>query len=147
MKISELMICDWYYDVSLCDDKDDLTDKYREARQVGSIEHFQYDSDSECLFRVNANLKHVMNWLPTTEKNIRPIPLSDEILELNGFKHNVYQDLYGHTVIVENNTIDCLLDTNRVIHITYHKLYVHLLQHALRMFGLVEMANNFKVEK
>lgn len=145
MKIEDLMIGDWFYDVSICQDKDDPNDEYREARRVGSIEHFQYDKDDEPIYRMNANYSQALNWLPSQEHNIRPIPVTDEILELNGFKNHVYQDLYGRTVIVENNCIDCLLDGSRLLHLKYSELYVHELQHALHICGLRYNAKNFVV--
>ena len=77
---------------------------------------------------------------------VKPIPLTTEILEKNGWKHNGifmvtivnentyfhWTDKYGATLF-QNKYYMC--DCN----------YVHTLQHALRLCGLNELANNFKI--
>lgn len=163
MKISSLMIHDWYYDVSLCEDKDNPNDKYREARQVGSIEHFQYDAGSEAIFRVNANLYYPQNWLPTQEKNIRPIPLSDKFFKENGFEEyevdeNIISyfrqkdDEYG--LPIYDIEITHIKDHPSKWHIKIEKISflektiysVDEFQRCLRMCDLQEIANNLKVK-
>ena len=78
---------------------------------------------------------------------VKPIPLTTEILEKNGWArtgifftekridentHLSWSDTYG-SVLYQNDYYMC--DCN----------YVHTLQHALRLCGLDELANNFKV--
>ena len=75
-----------------------------------------------------------------------PILLTPEILEKNGWKETEYWYEYknGNTIIQCN-----LPDMRGVINgikIEYFKCeYVHQLQHLLRLCGLNELANNFKV--
>ena len=83
--------------------------------------------------------------------NLFPVPLTDEILKRNGF------DIYGHHAIyyVHKDEPDEV-----VIHVDYcesldidspdYKFsgickFVHKLQHALRLCGLNELADNFKI--
>lgn len=148
MKINELMIGDWYYDVSMCEDKEDPKDKHREAHQVGSIEHFQYDEDSKSVFRVNANFRHPRNWVPCSERNIRPVPISDDILTTNGFsrKYNTFSKRIGNilvTVISDDTIYTIYIQRAHVVHTYAH--YVHELQHFLTMGGLNDFALNFKI--
>ena len=89
--------------------------------------------------------------------NIEPIPLDSDILKANGFElverkwggmFKFYADgLHIYIDRDENGNLE--LDTN-----TYQgdfqdcKIeYVHELQHLLRVAGLSEMADNFKIEK
>ena len=74
---------------------------------------------------------------------IRPIPLTPEILEKNGWWYNV-EDMWLHDEVdfgIErwNGRFQCY-NINQI------KLYsVHQLQHALRLCGLNELADNFKI--
>ena len=77
---------------------------------------------------------------------VEPIPLTTEILEKNGWERNgifmekridenthlSWTDICG-SVLSQGNYYMC--DCN----------YVHTLQHALRLCGLDELANNFKI--
>ena len=76
----------------------------------------------------------------------QPIPLTTEILEKNGWK----QTEYCHEYQDGKNTIQCRLPymVGRIngIDIEHFKCeYVHQYQHLLRLCGLDELANNFKV--
>ena len=74
-----------------------------------------------------------------------PILLTPEILEKNGFKYNDLPyaqewEKYGLSIYGENpKMINCGLN------IAMNVTYVHQLQHALRLCGLDELADNFKV--
>lgn len=74
---------------------------------------------------------------------IRPIPLTPEILEKNGWWYDV-EDMWLHDEVdfgIErwNGRFQCY-------NISQIKLYsVHQLQHALRLCGLNDLADNFKV--
>ena len=80
-----------------------------------------------------------------------PIPLTPEILEKNGFiKVNSQRYDYGYP------DTDCYVKVNpkkNMIHMNgrnansnlYSHSFVHELQHALRLCGLNELADNFKI--
>ena len=77
---------------------------------------------------------------------IRPIPITPEILEKNGWK----ETQYWHEYQDGKNTIQCCLPDMRGringIEIEHFKCeYVHQYQHLLRLCGLDELADNFKV--
>ena len=76
----------------------------------------------------------------------QPIPLTSEILEKNGWK----ETQYWHEYQDGKNTIQCCLPDMRGIingiEIEHFKCeYVHQYQHLLRLCGLNELADNFKV--
>ena len=75
-------------------------------------------------------------FLGGAEGLIRPIPITPEILEKN-------EDVKGLTMFRKNEQgIDCLA----LIYIPVVNLYyIHELQHALRLCGLNELADNFKI--
>lgn len=82
---------------------------------------------------------------------VKPITLTPEILEKNGFiKVNSQRYDYGYP------DTDCYVKVNpkkNMIHVNgrnansnlYSHSFVHELQHALRLCGLNELADNFKV--
>ena len=77
---------------------------------------------------------------------VKPIPLTTEILEKNGW---VYTE-YCHEYRDDKNTIQCRLPymVGRINGIDIENFkceYVHQYQHLLRLCGLSELANNFKV--
>lgn len=77
---------------------------------------------------------------------ISPIPLTPEILEKNGWKETEYCYEYRDY----KNTIKCCLPDmigriNGVEIENFKCEYVHQLQHLLRLFGLDELADNFKI--
>ena len=82
-------------------------------------------------------------FLGGTEGLIRPIPITPEILEKNGWWFNTedmwYHDEVNFCIEKWNGKFQCY-DINQI------KLdSVHQLQHALRLCGLDELADNFKV--
>ena len=102
------------------------------------------------------------------EGEFEPIPIIDEFLEKNGFVNkDVTIDLFGRKScwnatyqrtgtarngndIFINYKIDtnCLIITHQANNFMYFGIvvkYVHELQHALRLVGLSEIANNLKV--
>ena len=77
---------------------------------------------------------------------VKPIPLTPEILEKNGWK----ETQYWHEYQDGKNTIQCCLPDMRGkingIDIEHFKCeYVHQYQHLLRLCGLDELADNFKI--
>ena len=94
-------------------------------------------------FRTNNQLQ----WI--TDEAARPIHLSDDILKANGWNENVYDS--GHTLYCIGNVEDpdftmeyvpehdCFYFANARIE------FVHELQHALRLYGFTDMADNFNL--
>ena len=89
-----------------------------------------------------------------------PIPITAEILEKNGFtkdencgycvwldKHLIAVNLDTHNLAVESILIaDEVQIADNYIHIQALPIhYVHELQHALRLCGLNDLADNFKI--
>ena len=75
-----------------------------------------------------------------------PIPLTSEILEKNGWKETEYWHEYkdGNTII--QYSLSNIWGIINEIEIEHFKCeYVHQLQHLLRLCGLDELADNFKV--
>lgn len=75
-----------------------------------------------------------------------PIPLTTEILEKNGWKETAYWHEYQDN----KNAIQCCLPELRGkingIEVEHFKCeYVHQYQHLLRLCGLDELADNFKI--
>ena len=94
------------------------------------LAHCNDDNDVEC---------HDMS-------TISPIPLTPEMLVKNGWK----ETQYWHEYQDGKNTIQCCLPDMRGringIEIEHFKCeYVHQYQHLLRLCGLNELADNFKV--
>lgn len=82
--------------------------------------------------------------------HLKPIPLTKNMLEKNGFKDGCYK-----TKSVGGADIEVCLSKDIPMY-SYgkpwhyclpHPQYVHELQHALRMLGLCELANTFRVGK
>ena len=85
-------------------------------------------------------------FLGGAEGLIRPIPITPEMLVRNGWKETQYWHEYQDC----KNTIQCCLPDMRGringIEIEHFKCeYVHQYQHLLRLCGLNELADNFKV--
>ena len=77
---------------------------------------------------------------------VKPIPLTTEILEKNGWK----ETQYWHEYQDGKSTIQCCLPDMRGringIEIEHFKCeYIHQYQHLLRLCGLDELADNFKI--
>lgn len=84
------------------------------------------------------------------DMNIEPIPLTPEILEKNGFNH--------HGCVSKNEQYQVMIQHWSKDNLALNKvgkhgnpvfipdlIYVHELQHALRLCGLTELADNFKI--
>lgn len=143
MKITELVIGNWV-----------TGEKWREKP-------FQ-------IIRINDGGKFVYGKTATSTvgpfflDELEPIPLTREILERNGFTHCLtapcgyynapaydmfdilfhvsednYEDTWHTEVFTDHN------DNNFVL---YNLCYVHELQHALRLCGLSDLADDFKLE-
>lgn len=140
MKANELMIGDWV--------RIDEPDKY--AGATGQIQSLMYHrEDDAAYFNVFIQGKFGYVSRDVCSDDIRPIPLTAEILEKNGFENigdDTYQleekpcwfwvDFFRHTYGCEydTSTYEYEDDEHRL------KLYgipsVHELQHALRLCGI-----------
>ena len=93
---------------------------------------------------------------------IRPIPITPEILEKNGFERSVvipsnfyrnidnerlifspHSSCYGLGYVHWNESNDA--DIMHRLEVQQPIMYIHQMQHALRLFGLDQLADNFKV--
>lgn len=144
MKQTELMIGDWVHIPML----DDATENYVCYSQVRQL----YDCDLDCY--AFKELKY---------EEVKPIPLTAEILERNGFIHcltapcgyyhapvyevfdilfhiskDTYEDTWHTEVFTDHN------DNNFVL---FNLCYVHELQNALRLCGLSDLADKLKMEE
>ena len=77
---------------------------------------------------------------------ISPIPLTPEILEKNGWVYTEYCHEYQDGKNIIQSRLPYMWININGINIECFKCeYVHQYQHLLRLFGLDELANNFKV--
>lgn len=133
MKANELMLGDWVMDLSPC--------------VIDAV-----SAEDICTYR-NAD-----GYITANPRNLKPVPLTPEILLKNGFVNDFYEDVSVadyHTVRVEGYTYngkkevegwdDCLItccngqvDVVTDFHGEVHKeiMYVHELQHCLKLVGL-----------
>ena len=124
MKCRELMVNDW------------VANQYGTPIQIYSTgDNGAYANTGDTLWVFEDN-----------EYKPQPIPLTPEILEKNGWK----ETQYWHEYQDGKNTIQCCLPDMRGIingiEIEHFKCeYVHQYQHLLRLCGLNELADNFKV--
>lgn len=123
MKAKELMIGDWAY-----------------------IKEYPMRAEAK---RVTAS--HFTQSLCESE----PIPLTDWILKKNGWNTKLDNGGFSPQYICDNDNICVTIDAIhhcldiRIDDINYdmpRPKYVHELQHALRLCGLNELADNFKLE-
>lgn len=133
MKANELMIGDW---IKLNNSPEYYKVYGIEIMSRGDacrLKNDEYNTDSWC-------------------DRICPIPLTEDILKANGFKCRKTNacprysliDNIGHKLISflrDNTGYEIQVGGNRV-----RLNYVHELQHALRLCGLNELADNFKLE-
>lgn len=123
MKVTDLMVGDW------------ITDVYKLPMQIYRVDGERAYADSGCaLYEFNKDYPP------------QPIKLTPELLVRNGWKEAQYWHEYqdGKTMI------QCCLPDMRGringIEIEHFKCeYVHQYQHLLRLCGLNELADNFKV--
>ena len=120
MNSEELMIGDWYTnsDGDIC----------KVVKNLGNVVWGQGDDVSDS----------------TDDPN--PIPLTTEILEKNGWK----EAQYWHEYQDGRSTVQCCLPDmqgmiNGVFIEHFQCEYVHQYQHLLRLCGLTDLADNFKV--
>ena len=136
---------------------------------IGDLVCLKDDTQYEYPMKVDGILAHNISlegegFLGDADEIISPIPLTAEILEKNGFKYKttdwdvVYEGPhYGkynlkkfHVLIGKENVAlashyDYIGQGDVDAHVFAYINYVHELQHALRLCGLNELANNFKL--
>lgn len=88
--------------------------------------------DGSVLVRINGHNVQIF------KHEISPIPLTEEILKLNGLNPISYCDLSMPRWFMSIR--------NGYRHVEMPFQYVHQLQHALRLCGLNDIADNLKVE-
>lgn len=85
---------------------------------------------------------------------ITPVPLTEEMLKANGFKYKEIDNEWWHydefpfsdfQIGYEDEDDKCVIFDFGTTNIKVN--YVHELQHALRLCGLNELADNFKIEQ
>lgn len=130
--------------------------------QIGDYVRLKRTKEIVWVFEIDGD-RNVINNEPDgycSEKNIgvddvEPIPLTPEMLERNGFElrdsffyhridekphHYDFKLKNGGVFTSEGYTLEC-----GIYHLTIR--YVHELQHALRLCGLNELADNLKLEE
>lgn len=83
-------------------------------------------------------------------ESVDPIPLTEEILKANGFEWYSHEYVYWQDEDGREPPFRIFRNSQGVLRISVaYKLvrlrYVHELQHALRLCGLSDLANNFKI--
>lgn len=87
------------------------------------------------------NGKHVIG------RDLEPIPLTEEILRLNGFEKSYTENKNAHySRSGVGLTLNLALYTTTIIGKLVIIKHVHELQHALRLCHLHELADTFKIE-
>lgn len=77
---------------------------------------------------------------------ISPIPLTTEILEKNGWVRTEYcHEYHDGKNIIQSRLPYMWISINGINIEAFKCEYVHQYQHLLRLFGLNELANNFKI--
>lgn len=136
MNINELMIDDWVLDTF---------DKPMKVRDI-----ITFDNKYSAKRYVNVNSLEGGGVYSQREGNIKPIPLTAEILEKNEFEydhyyHNwIYNEFtinYGHLIDEDDGDYLFIWVADTSVKLTY----VHELQQALRLCRLNDLANNLKV--
>lgn len=143
MKLTDLAILDWVL----------INNTPHKIQAIDSIDA-EILADDE-LYYVGEDRCH-------SEDKIEGIPLTPEILEKNGFERSVitpskfyrnidnerlmfcsYGSCYGLGYVHWNESNDA--DIMHRLEVQQPIMYIHQMQHALRLCGLDELADNFKV--
>lgn len=137
IKISDLSVGDWVGidQAELNMPSDDLATAYIEKlRKPIRIKGISEDSDT-----VLADIEIVDGWGAIMIKceHLRPIPITAEILEKNGFEKTAIGDIYRHESDIEVSLYgDGWWHTIGLDEYSLHKINgVHQLQHLLRLYG------------
>lgn len=141
MKATELMAGDWFmFDT-------EHYEPYERVREYSQVEHFNYGvvyGNSGCI----AYCEDYQSYNERKYEKVMPIPLTEAILKANGFE---YREFTSHESMHYNHSVTIYLNKDGEIFMLIGgeqrwMRYVHQLQHALRLCGLNELADNFKIE-
>ena len=128
MKTTDLMVGDWVL----------INDALHKIQAIDSIDA-EIQADGE-LYYVGEDRCH-------SEDKIEGIPLTPEILKKNGWKR--VDEIFMEKRVDDNTYFSWADRCGAVLYQNGHYMcdckYVHELQHALRLCGLNEIADNFKV--
>ena len=141
MKANELMICDYV-----------LVKPSMMLIKVAAVHHKKVGYHA---------VTHRLNWVRIDL--LEPVPLTEKILEMNGFTHNVtapcgyynasVYDMHDVLFHVSGDTYEdtwhteVFIDHNDNEYVLFNLCYVHELQRVLKQCGLNDLANNLKLEK
>ncbi len=132
MKCTDLQINDWVY----------MSEKTLYPMRVTEID------EDHCYLDFEGNEADPFEGY-FDENGIAPIELTDEVLSLNGWVYDE-DDCYWSSLKTYKVAIEASLVKGRIVYCTYEgelKLtYVHELQHLLRLNGLHDVADNFKIK-
>lgn len=155
MKTSELSIKDWVIDSTgeyVRIDGIGCSD-YNEIRRNDNLPIRVDDDDDRYLGIINPAQKRTYN---EHMEEINPIPITSDILEANGWLYTRGWQNHGRMYIVGNRfKINLINGAFFIWHgcdgycqkTELYCKYVHELQHALRLCGLNDLADNFVIEK
>ena len=131
MNATELMIGDWVnfiYKEGCSSVKIVAIDSERKFRdKEGSVRCLVDDEGATCGY-----------WA----EQLNPIPLTTEILEKNGFRYDdspFTQGWCGYGLLIYNGRVTAGQNVSMICQ------YAHQLQHILRLCGMNELADNFKI--
>lgn len=143
LKISELSVGDWVrYDDRIC--------------QIAEIYHLTYNIGSKKMTSFPHVTLYYEDDMPTYQesvilKDIRPIPITAEILEGNGFGKKTFTQDQLFRIVEPNGNMPFIgyrWDSRRVIierdndyMLRVKAEYIHELQHALRLAGVDKEIN------
>lgn len=129
MEATELMIGDWVFNKH--------HKKYIQITPYDFFNHAHLPSGEKYFV---SELKVISG------RDFEPIPLTPEILELNGFHH----EDFGYSLVTTDDKSFLLLGVFSGGTYLWHEAkiyYVHELQHAFRICGLNGLADNFRLEE
>lgn len=136
MKAKELMIGDWVHIIP-------ISKKVKPHDSiVGALTRNPNDTIS-----IEGFYEGHFGW-SVCEEDIEPIPLTEEILNANGFSlySDKYKGVFKYGCFLAQVSTCADLSTTYEHDIIFECAYVHELQHALRICGMNELADNFKIE-
>lgn len=148
MKTNDLMIGDLVcVTKDVCIKKDTIV----EVRCIDADNAFIEKELKGCATCINKNDR--CNYGGVWVEYLAPIPLTIEILEKNGFEKDgsvfyIAEDYYDIEIKEYSDSIWVVLVTDNELGIPDSKFtisHVHELQHALRLCGLSDLADNFKI--
>lgn len=130
MKANELMIGDWVYN-----------SYHKKPIQITPFDFFTH-SHTEGV----PSFDGILNPKPTSGRDLEPIPLTAEILEKNFPNADKVAWWFADDYEDADDRITYEIHiSGGALGINGFMWYVHELQHALRLCGLTELADNFKI--